>query len=145
MSSELPLKADIAQYSVGMSQRCQWRQHTCRQWGGAAAHRQLQALLLGRGERGLRELNNVGFGVAPTARAWQRGGRVEASTRRTPRGWRGTLEHHGSMQSFDHSGIQTLNFGCGENCQYETAASQWLACSNSSSSNRRTHGVYATG
>jgi hypothetical protein len=113
--------------------------------GGAAAHRQLQALLLGRGERGLRELNNVGFGVAPTARAWQRGGRVEASTRRTPRGRRGTLEHHGSMQSFDHSGIQTLNFGCGENCQYETAASQWLACSNSSSSNRRTHGVYATG
>jgi hypothetical protein len=32
------------------------------------SHRQLQALLLGRGERRLRELNGVGFGVAPTAR-----------------------------------------------------------------------------
>ena len=31
--------------------------------------RQLQALLLGCGERGLRELNGVGVGVAPTARA----------------------------------------------------------------------------
>ena len=48
----------------------------------AAAIRQLQALLLGRGERGLRELNSVGFGVAPTALAWQRGGQVEALGKR---------------------------------------------------------------
>jgi len=77
--------------------------------GGAAAHRQLQALLLGRGERGLRELNNVGFGVAPTARAWQRGGRVEASTRRTPRGRRGTLEppwEHAVIRSLRHSDLE---------------------------------------
>jgi hypothetical protein len=32
-------------------------------------YRELQALLLGRGERSLREPNGVGFGVAPTARA----------------------------------------------------------------------------
>ncbi len=46
----------------------------------ARPHRQLQALLFGRCERGLRELN--GFSVAPTARARQRGGQVEALDKR---------------------------------------------------------------
>src|SRR6516165_11718622 len=48
----------------------------------ARPHRELQALLLGRGERGLRELNGFSFGVAPTARAWQHGGQVEALDKR---------------------------------------------------------------
>src|SRR5450755_844889 len=48
----------------------------------ARPYRQLQALLLCRGERGLRELNGVRFGVAPTARAWRCGGQVEALDKR---------------------------------------------------------------
>jgi hypothetical protein len=43
---------------------------------------QLQGLLLGRCERGLRELNSFSFGVAPTARAWQHGGQVDALDKR---------------------------------------------------------------
>jgi hypothetical protein len=71
------------------------------------------------------------------------------ASRRARAGRRAAAEERlNTMGACSHSitpAVQTLNFGCGENCQYETAASQWLASSNSSSSNRRTHGVYATG